>query len=174
MKRKWSKRSQLEEFGLRLEINEKGEYQVYRNDKLLKTNLMSANHKYGRTITYVAYTFYLGKENGKYKYATILEHVLVWLWFKGDIPEGYDVDHIDNDKLNNKIENLQLLTRKENLAKRGVGRNQYSYHLSDEEILAMRELKKRAPKVAEELRKHKQLEFAAKTRVKINKQLKGE
>jgi hypothetical protein len=45
-------------------------------------------------------------------------HKIVWETFKGEVPVGYDVDHIDNDKRNNKLENLQLLTHKENIRKR--------------------------------------------------------
>lgn len=44
-------------------------------------------------------------------------HVLVWESFKGKIPTGYEIDHIDNVKSNNSLSNLQLLTRKENMAK---------------------------------------------------------
>lgn len=33
---------------------------------------------------------------------------LVWEAFKGEIPEGFEVIHIDGDKQNNKLENLKL------------------------------------------------------------------
>ncbi len=33
---------------------------------------------------------------------------LVWEAFKGDIPEGYTVTHIDGDKTNNRLNNLKL------------------------------------------------------------------
>ena len=42
----------------------------------------------------------------------------LYVWFKGDIPDGYVVDHIDNDPYNNNIDNLQILTVGDNLAKR--------------------------------------------------------
>lgn len=46
-------------------------------------------------------------------------HNLVWDVF-GDKPrsEGMEVDHIDFDGMNNRIDNLQLLTRKENRRRR--------------------------------------------------------
>lgn len=53
-------------------------------------------------------------------------HRFIYIWYNGEIPAGYDIDHIDNNSLNNDISNLRLLTRKENLAKRGRGINQYS------------------------------------------------
>ena len=52
---------------------------------------------------------YPNKENyyrayiGNYQIDT---HRLVYIWFKGEIPEKYCVDHIDDDKQNNNIKNL--------------------------------------------------------------------
>ena len=44
-------------------------------------------------------------------------HRFVFETFKGEIPCDKQVDHIDNDKKNNQIINLQLLTHKENTRK---------------------------------------------------------
>ena len=44
-------------------------------------------------------------------------HRLVWMMGNGMIPEGMVVDHINNDKKDNRLENLQLLTPKENSRK---------------------------------------------------------
>lgn len=44
-------------------------------------------------------------------------HRLVWKQKYGAIPKNYVVDHIDDNPGNNKIENLQLLTNAENVAK---------------------------------------------------------
>lgn len=54
-----------------------------------------------------------GVENKTYFRA----HRLVWETFNGVIPKGMDVDHKDGNKHNNRLENLQLLTRKENILK---------------------------------------------------------
>lgn len=55
----------------------------------------------------------------KQKHYSIALSRLLYVWFKGDITEpGMQVDHIDNDPYNNELDNLQLLTIKENLAKR--------------------------------------------------------
>lgn len=44
-------------------------------------------------------------------------HRVVYAWFHGEVPEGMVVDHIDDNKKNNNIKNLQLLTPHENLCK---------------------------------------------------------
>ena len=42
-------------------------------------------------------------------------HRVVWELFNGKIPDGLCIDHIDGNTSNNKIENLRLLTHKENM-----------------------------------------------------------
>lgn len=41
-------------------------------------------------------------------------HRLVWLYFTGQIPDK-DIDHINGIRLDNRIENLRVVSRKENL-----------------------------------------------------------
>lgn len=48
------------------------------------------------------------------KYTTINVHTIVWNAFKGPIPDGYQVNHINEDKFDNRLENLNLMTPKEN------------------------------------------------------------
>lgn len=45
---------------------------------------------------------------------TYLVHRVVWTLLKGAIPSGMEVDHIDGDKTNNRIENLRLASRSDN------------------------------------------------------------
>ena len=42
-------------------------------------------------------------------------HRLVWEAFTGPIPEGMQVNHINEDKTDNRLENLNLMTCKENI-----------------------------------------------------------
>jgi hypothetical protein len=47
----------------------------------------------------------------------ILLHRLVWSSFMGDIKPSVVIDHRNNEKCDNRLSNLQLLTRKENTEK---------------------------------------------------------
>lgn len=44
-------------------------------------------------------------------------HRIVYCWYNRIIPEGFVTDHKNSNKIDNRLENLQLLTPKENLAK---------------------------------------------------------
>lgn len=46
-------------------------------------------------------------------------HVYVWEYHNGAVPEGYHVHHIDHEKSNNEIENLQLLSKDDHLKLHG-------------------------------------------------------
>lgn len=53
-----------------------------------------------------------------YKSTTISLGIAVWVgYLKREIPAGYVIDHIDNDSFNNSVENLQMLTIRQNLEK---------------------------------------------------------
>ncbi|MBQ7023530.1 MAG: HNH endonuclease [Akkermansia sp.] len=52
--------------------------------------------------------------NDEEEAATFLVHRLVWEVFNGPIPEGMTVNHKDENKLNNSLSNLELMTMAEN------------------------------------------------------------
>ena len=54
------------------------------------------------------------KHDGRYYFSTSLTRS-VWKFFNGEIPDGYEVHHLDDDKYNDDISNLALLTREEHL-----------------------------------------------------------
>lgn len=51
-------------------------------------------------------------KNGAYKYFYI--HQLVYIAFVGQIPEGMQVNHLNENGIDNRLENLNLMTPKEN------------------------------------------------------------
>ena len=54
---------------------------------------------------------YLHKDGTNHKH---YRHRVIWYYFKGNIPEGYEIDHINGDKTDNSLENLRCVTHKEN------------------------------------------------------------
>lgn len=52
--------------------------------------------------------------DGKMYY--FMEHRVIWVWHNGPIPNGLVINHKDYNKANNAIENLELVTQKENVA----------------------------------------------------------
>lgn len=53
---------------------------------------------------------------------TVLLHRFVWECYNGIIPDCLVIDHINDDKIDNRLSNLQLLTTKENNIKAGKNR----------------------------------------------------
>lgn len=48
-------------------------------------------------------------------------HRIIWKCVNGEIPEGYDIHHIDGNPLNNSIYNLELIEHKEHISKHKSG-----------------------------------------------------
>lgn len=62
-------------------------------------------------------------KNGKIK--NFLIHRLVYKAFVGNIPQGLQVDHVSNNKTDNRLQNLQLLTPSENCKKKYIDNPNY-------------------------------------------------
>lgn len=43
-----------------------------------------------------------------------LAHRIIWIMVNGDIPDGFEIDHIDHDGTNNSINNLRLVCSSDN------------------------------------------------------------
>ena len=72
--------------------------------KILKANSFPNGYKF--------FTLYESNIRKSYLFSRF-----VYECFKGNIPDDKEVDHIDSNKENNSIKNLQLLTHKENTRK---------------------------------------------------------
>lgn len=62
---------------------------------------------------------HLHKSSG-YKVVKVLgtsytQHRVIWEMMRGVIPSGYEIDHIDQNKLNNRISNLRAVSHKDNM-----------------------------------------------------------
>ena len=87
-----------------------------------KGGFLTAKKKTAGKLTRNGYrTLTLQKDNENY---TFCEHRCVWTWVNGEIPDGMVINHKDFDRSNNRIENLEIMTYKENLAyTKNAGRN---------------------------------------------------
>lgn len=74
-------------------------------------NSRYANKKAGTISKKKSGNAYLRVWLGDEKYYA---HRIIWILLNGAIPDGMEIDHIDGDGLNNKIENLRLVTAAEN------------------------------------------------------------
>ena len=77
----------------------------YRHTGEIKIRKLSTD-EYG----YKRVTLY---KNGKM--SNLQVHRLVWMVFNGEIPVGIQINHINEDKTDNRLENLNLMTPKENI-----------------------------------------------------------
>lgn len=60
------------------------------------------------------------------KRKTVLLHRFTYEFYNGIIPEGFQIDHCNDDKLDNRLCNLQLVTNKENCIKGAKNRRKRS------------------------------------------------
>lgn len=67
-------------------------------------------HIYNERLKEIGYTY----PSGYVATSFGMIHRLIWEAFKGKIPEGYEIDHINTVRNDNRLENLRLVTHKEN------------------------------------------------------------
>jgi len=89
----------------KLRVKKKLPYQLFQSKKYTKNN-----------------QGYYRKTDGNRQ----LMHIDVWEYYNEKIPTGHDIHHINHNRADNKIKNLELYTKSEHARKFSTGRNQYS------------------------------------------------
>lgn len=84
-------------------ISTDGQVYSLERDKILKPNINSSG--YIRVLL----------RNDENQYKQTLVHRLVYMAHVGVIPKGMQINHKDEDKTNNCIENLEVVTPKQNI-----------------------------------------------------------
>jgi len=87
------------------------EYFEYRDGNLYWKVANSNSVKVGQKVGHISPSGY-GRVNIDCK--KYLLHRIIWQLHYGSIPDNLQVDHINSNKLDNRIENLQLLTLAKN------------------------------------------------------------
>lgn len=89
------------------------------------------------------------------KAVNVYVHTMVCETFLGDQPAGSDVNHKDGNKKNNSVENLEYVSRSENVKhaiKNGLNPSRGQSHpmakLAEHDVLSMRELKYSNPDIS--------------------------
>lgn len=151
-KRQALTKKQLQDLGV-TDVHRDGTVYVHGTKK--SPTKLTTKHKYGNDITYLAIALqdYSKKvktiarvprktkepyvhESWAYAVKTVPLGRLVMAWYKGEVPGDMDVDHIDGDKFNNHIDNLQIISRRENLARRSLSWEEINrlYHAKMKEL----------------------------------------
>lgn len=87
-------------------IYKNGLYNIYKKGFIRKLKTKYIKNPNGRDLTIT--------NSGYYKVGGKLLHRILWEENIGKIPDGMEVNHKDGNKLNNDLNNLELVTHKEN------------------------------------------------------------
>lgn len=96
-----------------LELNE---IFTYKNGRLFYKNETNTHRAGDQVAGYVLRGYRYIYLNG----ANQTESRIIWILMNGVIPNGMQIDHINMDKLDNKIENLRLATPRQNCTNRNL------------------------------------------------------
>ena len=74
---------------------------------------------------------FIGSKINKYGYVNVNIyplHRVIWECVNGEIPDGYDVHHIDHNPLNNSIYNLELIESTKHRSEHKIGKKYSAKH----------------------------------------------
>lgn len=113
----------LSEVGSQLGLKRQSVFKAFKKRGLqLRSIIYRPEKKYdGKKFTL--------RDSGYYALTTdnrILMHRYIWQKEKGQIPEGWDIHHINEDKTDNRIENFECLPKSEHTRKYSPHNNQYT------------------------------------------------
>jgi len=96
----------------------------FRKGKPMKIYYRERIHKYAdnRLDAKIVFTPY-----GENKQVAIMLSRVIYAWYKGPVPSELQIDHINNNPDDNRPENLQLLTCKENNRKKLLQKNKATF-----------------------------------------------
>lgn len=105
------------------EVNNKGDVKSYRRRELHMLKHSSAPN---------GYLFVRLHRDNEYRHFRI--HQLVMLVFVGERPQGFVINHLDGDRTNNHVDNLEYCTQKQNVhhAIEILGRTGGKPHIGEE------------------------------------------
>lgn len=78
-------------------------YSKYWNKPLKEIKVNNKNYYYN----------FLKTKNGKKEY--FLRHRVIWSFFNGEIPDDMEIDHINGNSTDNRLENLRCVTHSDNM-----------------------------------------------------------
>lgn len=99
-------------------------YYATKNGKIINIS-KKTEIRLEKSGSYLRFTGYYNLR-GKH----FLVHRVVWESFNGAIKEGCDIHHIDGNPENNALDNLQMITHRENLRKREIDWSYVSQNLN--------------------------------------------
>lgn len=96
---------------------------------MMRGRVLKPSHGHSITCGYPTVMLSYTSEGKMNKRTYYLVHRIVWAAFNGKIPEGYQIDHIDDNPLNNHLDNLQCLSVEDHKRKtysKKIGREWYT------------------------------------------------